>query len=384
MRAVIWHATSVAAIGVLPTFLVGALVVQLRGDLGIGVQEIGIATAALFITAALMAPAGARSVHVRGSAWALVAAPLISAAALVLLTVSQGLPMLVGAMIVGGVGNSVAQPVANLRLAEAVTHGRLGLAFGVKQAAVPLASLFAGLMVPTVAVAHGWRWVGMSAAVAALALALWGARVGRRRPRPVTDRPRPSSGPQEALSRRTMLLITIAAFFAASIGTSVGVFFVQTAISSGFDASVAGALYACLSVVGFATRILLGWWSDHRPKPSSYRLAAGLVAVGVVGAVLILVGGGWGFLVGATLAYVFGWAWPGLLHFSVTRDNPAAIAAATGFLQSGSSLGAGVGPLFFGFLFGVSFEGGWMTIAVLGTLAAVLLTIASVSASKGR
>src|SRR5919106_2984679 len=58
---------------------------------------------------------------------------------------------------VAGLGNALAQPAANQALAYGIPRGRQGLAFGVKQAAIPLASLLAGLDIRTVALSAGWR-----------------------------------------------------------------------------------------------------------------------------------------------------------------------------------------------------------------------------------
>jgi MFS family permease len=384
VKATVAHATVVAAVGVLPTFLVGTLVVQLRADLGVGVGQIGIATAALFTTSALTTRFGASIVDRIGSGWAMTAAPLVSTIALLIGAAALSFPMLVVAMVVGGLGNAVAQPVANQRLSEFVRHGRLGSAFGVKQAAVPAAALFAGIAVPTIAISFGWRWVWIAAAAAAAIIAGIGFA---NRHRASTDRVivRPTGYGVERLDRRTMMLITVGAFLAATVGTSIGVFFVDSAVVSGFGAGVAGALYAAFSGIGIITRIALGWWSDRKPRQDSYQLAALLLTLGVIGATLIAVGDTWEFFVGGFLAYVLGWAWPGLLHFAITRDNRSSVAAATGFLQTGSSLGAGLGPLFFGFVFAAtSFSVGWLIAAALGVGAATLLALGSLSAGRRR
>ena len=75
------------------------------------------------------------------------------------------------------------QLASNLTLARSVPASRLGLSFGIKQAAIPIATLLAGAAVPTVALTIGWRWAYLiGAAVALLAAARDPAR--RRRPGP--------------------------------------------------------------------------------------------------------------------------------------------------------------------------------------------------------
>ena len=48
------------------------------------------------------------------------------------------------------------------------------------------------------------------------------------------------------------------------------------------------------------------------------------------------------------LAFATGWAWPGLFNLAVVRVNPSAPGAATGITQTGTYLGAVVGPVLFG------------------------------------
>ena len=70
-----------------------------------------------------------------------------------------------------GLANAVSHPAANLSLAREVPAGRQGLSFGIKQAAIPVATLLAGLAVPTIAVTLGWRWAFAGGAALALAVA---------------------------------------------------------------------------------------------------------------------------------------------------------------------------------------------------------------------
>lgn len=75
------------------------------------------------------------------------------------------------------------QLASNLTLSRYVPAHRLGLSFGIKQAAIPLATLLAGAAVPAVALTLGWRWAYGIGAVLALAALLISPRdtVGRER-----------------------------------------------------------------------------------------------------------------------------------------------------------------------------------------------------------
>jgi MFS family permease len=379
VKAAIAHATLVASLGVLPSFLAGSLIPQLRQDFGIDAAHIGTATASLFITTALLAQVGARISRRLGTNRAMIIGPATSVVSLVLGALAPNFGWLFAAMIVGGVANSIAQPVSNIRLAEFVTGGRLGFAFGLKQAAVPFAALFSGAAVPLIAVTVGWRWAWCAGAIAAAAATAYG--VLHRNDHPPARRldGRAIRG-LDRLSRRTMIMVAAGAFGAATVGTSVGVFFTDSAVTVGFSPAAAGTIYALFSAAAAATRIFLGWYCDRHPGVNSYLLATCLLAVGVAGNVLFAMQYDWTLIAGALLSYAFGWAWPGLLQWSIVRDNQLAMHKATGFLQTGSSLGAGVGPILFGAIVSASsYQIGWLAAAALGLVAAGLLATATIS-----
>lgn len=382
MKRSIAHATVVASLGVLPTFLAGALVVQLRTDLGVDAARLGVATAALFVTAAVLAPLGARTAQRFGSTASMILAPSISAIALLIGGAATSYEWLLSAMVIGGVANAVAQPVANVRLAEFVAQRRLGVAFGLKQAAVPAAALFAGVAVPVIALTMGWRWAWAIAAIVAIAVALYGVVTRSVLPLSQVAGSRALRG-RDALSKRTMLFLTAGGFLAASVGTSVGVFFVDSTVKAGYSAAEAGVLFACLSVIGVASRIGLGWYSDRRPQQDSYLLATFMLATGVVGNLMFALQLPATIVLGGLLSYVLGWTWPGLMHFAVVRDNRLQVASATGFFQSGSSMGAGVGPLFFGaVVHATSYQTGWLVASAVGIGATIFVAMGTVSARR--
>ena len=72
----------------------------------------------------------------------------------------------------GGLGNAISHPATHLLLAREVSQNRQGLAFGIKQAAIPAATLIAGLAVPLVATTVGWRWAFAGGAALVLCVAL--------------------------------------------------------------------------------------------------------------------------------------------------------------------------------------------------------------------
>ena len=73
---------------------------------------------------------------------------------------------------VAGLANAVTQPAINLFMADQVPRDRQGLAFGIKQSAIPAAVLVSGLALPLLALPLGWRPTFAICAPGALAVAV--------------------------------------------------------------------------------------------------------------------------------------------------------------------------------------------------------------------
>jgi MFS family permease len=141
----------------LPVFLLGGLAVLVRDDLGFTEVQLGLAASTFFSVAALTAvPAG--RVAARTGAWAAtVLGAATSAAALLAVSAARSYAVLLLALAVAGVANALAQLGTNGMLADVVPKHRQGLAFGIKQAAIPAATLVAGFSLPLVGLTLGWR-----------------------------------------------------------------------------------------------------------------------------------------------------------------------------------------------------------------------------------
>ena len=149
----------------LPVHLVGVLAVQVRTDLGLGPADLGPLAAAFFSTSAgasfLAGPESRRlgsSVVVRGAAAA-------SAVSMFLIGgLARGLLVLAAALVLGGTANGLGQPASNALIASTVSACRQGLAFGAKQASIPLSTFFGRLAVPLVAIPAAGGGLSASAA----------------------------------------------------------------------------------------------------------------------------------------------------------------------------------------------------------------------------
>ncbi len=337
-------AVAVATTGVLPAFLTGGLAVQVRGELGFNEAALGLAVALFFVSSSASSVIFGRVVERIGSHRGMRLAALGSATALLGVAVfARSWYSLVACLMLGGLSNAVAHPATHLSLVREVPAGRQGLSFGIKQAAIPTATLLAGLAVPTVAITVGWRWAFVGASVLALTVALLvpAETLGGSR--------RLKEARAGDVPLRALVLLAVGIGLGSTAATPLGAFIVESSVSAGLDVGTAGLLLALGSAVGITIRVSFGWFAD-RMSSGRLRLVATMLVVGATGFALLATGINGLLVAGTLLAFGFGWGWPGLFNFAVVRSNPGAPAAATGVTQTGASSGAAAGPLLFGLI----------------------------------
>ena len=352
----------------LPVFLLGGLAVLVRADLGFSEVQLGLAASTFFTVAALTAvPAG--RVAARTGAWAAtVIGAATSAVALVAMSAARSYAVLLLALALGGVANSLAQIGTNGTLAEVVPRHRQGLAFGVKQAAIPAATFVAGFSLPLVGLTLGWRVSFAAAALLAVVYVLLAPRTGRRTRTP--GRAGASGGDVAVVA---LSAVAAAAALASAAVNGLAAFLVESSVASGLSPSEAGVLLGTGSALGVGARVLVGWLADRRTD-GHLRIVAAMMATGAVGMALFATGQPAAFFAGTALVFALGWSWPGLLTFAVVRLHPGAPARATSYTQTGVFAGGATGPLVFGLLVSAgSYRLAWSVAAVAMLLAAAAM-----------
>lgn len=331
-------------------FLTGALAVQMRATLHFGPDALGLAISIYYVGAAAGSVPAGRLSEAIGGVRVMKPAALTAGGLLALIALfAQSWLSLAAILFFAGVVSSAMQPATNLFLARRIPLNRQGFAFGVKQAAIPFASLCGGLAVPGIALTVGWRWAFVVAAV-------WSGITAILVPRSHTNlaayrAQHKDPAPRENLAPLIVLGIGFGlGIFAAAAMTA---FLVTSGVAGGLSKSGAGYLAGSAGAVAMLTRVSVGAIADRR-SGGHFKVIAGMLALGCLGYVGIAMGSATHmyifFWIGAMIAYSAGWGWNGLFNFAVIRTHLHSPARATSVTQVGGRLASVFGPLVFGLI----------------------------------
>ncbi len=386
-------AIAAATAAVFPVFLTGALTVQLRHALHLSTADIGLGVTAFFGSSALCSVSSGRAAERAGS-WA-----IMELATVIALASMAGIGLLVHhlwsllvLLVVGGAGNGMMQPATNLLLSEVVHSSRQGLAFGIKQAGIPAATLLSGLAVPALALTAGWQAAYLAGAgyVAGVLVILHQHR------RQDTVRSAPGSAGQPARRQRRAApapidlrpLILLAAGMAAAVAASnaMGSFVVPSTVDHGVAPGSAGLLAALGSAVGFSVRTGAGWRADFggrigvRAAEHHLAVLVVMIAIGAGGYLALASGRPFLLVPGVVLGFGAGWGYNGLFNLAVVRAYAHAPGRATGITQVGTYIGGMTGPLCFGVLVDhVGYQAGWLLCTALAVVAVATFVVSRCS-----
>lgn len=368
-------ASSLTTLGALPPFLVGALAVFIREEIGIGLGMLGLAISVFFGAAAVGSIlAGLVFDRVSSRVPRVAAGLLVCGGGTLMAAVVDGAVWLVVAMALLGLGNACCQTIANVSMARVLPPHRRGLGFGVKQSAVPLAIMLGGLAVPTLGQTLGWRSsFVITAAFGFLVIAtgLIGGRTGAATPAPTPVTPEVDAPPWLPLA-----LAGLAIVFASASANFLGSFIASWGNETGLSPSAAGLLMAAGSGASIAVRVYSGYRADQRAGRNlpvvAWQMFAGAVCLAGLAIELPATVVVFGFM-----AFGVGWAWPGLLLFAVARIGRDVPARASGVIQAGAFVGGAIGPVGFGALVTVvGFQVTWLAAAASFVLAGTLVLLA--------
>lgn len=323
--AVVGVSLAALAAGTFATVGIGALAPELQADLDFSRAEIGALTALNAAGAALASRRAGRLTDAVGPARVLILSLVLFAAMVATWALAPTGAVFMAAVLVAGLAYGGINPPTNVVIAGQLVQ-RLGLFMSIKQTGVPIGGFLAGLVLPPVAIAAGWRAAFGLAALLALAIAVCGLRL---RGAAVLR-----GGSEEATGRSPLRERLGISLYGALMAGTQWVFLTYLVLylteSEQLSLHLAGVALAVATAASVAGRLFWGWLSDRRGQ----RVAVLVAASAAAAAMLVLLAAGAAGPAVWPIAAVMGAAlvgWNGVFHALVAdRAGPGNLGRVSG------------------------------------------------------
>jgi MFS transporter, ACS family, aldohexuronate transporter len=318
----------------------------------------------------------------RGVRWPLVLGQTLTGSMVVLASFAPDLPRALACLFLGGLGFGVLNPTTGKAIIDWFPPRERGRAMGVKQAGLTLGGIVSAAVLPSVAVALGWRVALGMAGLVSLLSALTIALLYRDPPTHTVAASVPARfsdiGP--FLTRPGVVVIFLCGLALSLLQSGVLAYFVLSLRDTfAFSAVDAGRLLALAHLGGAAGRLGWGVVSDRlfegRRRPGlAINALIGAAAFGCLALGSQLPPGVLPVLAVVLGVAAFGWVG---LYFALVAEIGGARSAGllTGLAVIFSWGGILVGPPLFGLLVHVtdSYRTAWLALAVAASAVAVTL-----------
>ncbi len=355
-------------------FAVPVLGPLLVPDLGITRAQLGSVTMVFFLVGALSSPRAGRWCDSVGGRTSMLASIVLGSAGLMVAGLANGLAVLLLGALVAGVAAAMGNPATNRIVMRGYDDRTRGAVIGLKQSGVQFGALLSGALLPTLALATGWRTallisggVGLASVLVAAVLVPRDLDPGTR---PSPDDVRPTATP----TLWTLCLFAmLMGFGIACVNTYLPIYAVE---SVGESVARAGLVASVLGGCGIGARLLWGLVADRLANP--LRLLPVLATGAATGVGLVLSATTVGPLtlwVGAALLGMTALGWHGVVMLLAMRTVPEHRAGwASGRVVLWFYGGFMISPVPFGALADAtgSYRPGWTGILGAFALAAVL------------
>ncbi|MGQ0776221.1 MAG: MFS transporter [Pseudonocardiales bacterium] len=392
-------ATAAMVVAMLAPYTVSALGPSLVDDLQLPRSAVGALVTATFAVACVASLVAGRVVDVSGPRRGMAGLAGLVLAGLLAAALAPGYGWLLGALAVTGLALALANPATNLLVAARVPGPKRGLAIGVKQSGVPLSAFAAGLALPPVAAAAGWR-AGMAVAAVlpvVLLIVVWRS-VPRDAPRQV---PELGDSADVEVERRgvftstsALVTSTLAPWPAGLMGFSlllgIGLAAVNTYLplyasqQLGLSDAAAGSVLASFGVAGLVARVV---WTRLADRLVDVTMALRWLSLTAAAATVLLAlaagSGTWLVWAGAIGVGATATAANAVSMLAVLRRG-GATGHASALVSLGFFGGFAVGPTASGLLAdhaGWGFT--WLVVAAVFVAAAAASALLSSSARRG-
>ena len=375
----------VQAMTAMAVVTVPVLAPEIAASLAIDTATVGLYQSTAFVGAAFLTLLSGSLVLRHGGVRVNQASVVLSAAG-VGLAVAGSVPVVALGAVLAGMGYGLATPGASHVLARVTPPARRGLVFSVKQSAVPLGGLVAGVLLPPVAERFGWMWaIALACAlVVSAALVIQPLRARLDDDRDPAHRVRidaPGQSVRLVFATPRLRPIALVAFGFGAMQLSLFGFWVTYLVEHvGADLVTAGALFSVMQGAGIVARVGWGWVSDRwiSARPLLAGLGAGTIAstVAAIGFSEAWPLAGLAAVSAALGATAVGWN--GVYLAEVARVVPIEkVGLATGGVLMFTFVGVVLGPSTFGAI--VALTGSYaaafiaMDMVVLATVVALVI-----------
>jgi predicted MFS family arabinose efflux permease len=364
----------IMAVATFPQFSFGILAGYFLDEFAITRSQLGLLTTAFFIVGGLGSPPAGRFVDVWGGRRVALGAMAIASAGVgVMAAAPSFLLLLVGAAL-AGLALASSNPTTNKLVAAHISPGRRGVTMGVKQAGVQFGGFGVGLALPWVAEQIGWRGAMVTLGVISIG-AFIAIVLVIPSDQKVMDRSgsEPRSAPLEAA---VWWMTAYALLMGAGVAGISAYLPLYSQEAVGLSLGGAGLLVSAMGAVGIASRITLGWVTEHFGHIEVFLL---LMAVGsvIASAMVLLAAPSAPWLLWAA-AITFGvsaitWNTVGMIAV-LSEVGPQDAGRASGYVQSALYGGFAASPVVLGYSIDATddYRIAWLSVAFACALAAVV------------
>ena len=349
-------------------------------EIGVSANGIGVYTSLVYAAACLSAAVSGGPIR-RHGAIRLSQVCLVACAAGLALTASASLALVLGGAVLLGLGYGPVTPASSHILIRQTPPARRALVFSIKQTGVPVGGALAGILVPALVLALGWKGAALAAAALSVVVAVAVEPVRKSLDSDADPTARGERGVLAAIRLvlaspplRRLALASLA-FSAMQLCFSA---FVVTFLTErvGLALVTAGAVMAAAQVAAIGGRILWGWVADRFLPTRQLLCLLGLV-MAASAAALSLVTASWpvGAIAAVTVVLgASGLGWNGIYLAEVaTLAPPGSAGLVTGGALSLTFLGIVIGPALFSLVVEASgsYRPAFLAVACFAAIAAL-------------
>ena len=370
------------AAGAIPQITSGPLAPYLRLDLGISSSELGLGLSLSAVPAVVLSVWGGRLTDRVGGIAIGRLTCVCSGFFVVALSQAPSTAWFVAMLAAAGFLRVFSEPSSSRILVDLLARTPRVLAFGIREASLPLLVVVSTAVLPVFGDWLGWRTVFAAASIFAVA-GLW-LLLGPARPhgRSGTPGPAPNSATPVAAQPPKSPSGDVASLGLSFYGGAALLMFNLVVfnsfaslsfVDSGSSADAAAALVAASAGGTVLVRIGCAYAVTRRGLNARSTLAA-MAAAAVVGYLAMATGNSVLMLAGIPVGYLAGWGWTPLLYSHITVGREQSTGMITGVVSTLFAAAAIAGPVAAGWAAEqLGWWAVWATAALFSALAAILM-----------